>query len=58
MKIPVPGMQGRVGAGTAIKRFTEKLGIPDKDCGCKERAKKLDRMVEFRGLKEWQLRNP
>ena len=54
MKIPIPGMKGRVGAGTAIKRFTEKLGIPDKDCGCKERAKKLDRAAEFVGWKEWR----
>ena len=54
MKIPVPGMQGRLGLGTAIKRATERVGIKGEDCGCKDRADTLDRKAEFVGWKEWR----
>ena len=56
MKIPVPGMKGRMGAGEVLQWAAKKVGMPDKDfgCGCKERAKKLDRAAEFVGWKEWQ----
>jgi len=54
VKIPVPGMQGRLGLGTAIKRATERVGIKGEDCGCKDRADTLDRKAEFVGWKEWR----
>ena len=50
LSIPVPGMgTGKaIGLGSAIKQVTRAFGV--QSCGgCKKRASRLDRLVEFRG---------
>ena len=51
-------MQGRMGAGTLVKKIVEAAGIRQKeDCKCKERQKRLDRAVEFVGRGKGETRN-
>lgn len=55
IRIPIPGLQRPIGAGTVIRAVTAKVGVREsEDCGCKKRAKKLNEAIEFRGWKEWQ----
>jgi len=50
MKIPIPGLKKSVGLGAAVKKVTAAVGV--KPCrSCEERAKKLDRKIQF---KEWK----
>ncbi len=55
MEIKLPFLTQATGAGELVQRATAAAGIKQKEgCGCKERAKRLDRALTFVPMRQAQ----